>query len=539
MHYTLLLFRISALLACYSIHSIPGIAAGASALPPRNPFLADSSNAIGHGTSAQQDSFATAGPSGRSHRLSSDEIDYVHLGPLHFGANYSGPYPGGRRVLWSNGADRVVKVDHDRFEVIANHPLANVTPYTPDGADHSIQELNEREGLSALYYAYQMTSIFDDLSGVYTLLDRDHQYYIGDSRGTIAVYGDAVPGNPDSAIETKRRWSLPPAVTGLMIGMNMTFDGWLIVATEHGYVVAVSRDFSQQHWIRLRHSEGAEGAATGPTGKGWVRNGFAIDLAGGIYIASQDHMHKLIWTGERLSIDPTDGAWTARYRNSGGEGTGASPSLMGFEDEDRFVVITDGDELMNLTLFWRDAIPATWQQLEGAPSRRIAGFLPANMGDPSRAEVQSEQSVVVAGYGALVVSNQPTNPPWWMPRRARMLLVSFLGSSPEYQPRGAQKFQWNPADQKLEVAWVNREVSSPNCVPTVSLGSGLAYVAGARNDEWTLEALDWQTGESRFHYVVGDQRYNSLFAGVLIDEAGRVMWGTIFGRVRLDPRDSP
>jgi hypothetical protein len=321
--------------------------------------------------------------------------------------------------------------------------------------------------------------------------------------------------------------------------MNMTFDGWLIVATEHGYVVAVSRDFSQQHWIRLQHSEGAEGAATGPTGKGWVRNGFAIDRAGGIYIASQDHMHKLIWTGERLSIDPTDGAWTARYRNSGGEGTGASPSLMGFEDEDRFVVVTDGDELMNLTLFWRDAIPATWQQLEGAPSRRIAGFLPANMGDPSRTEVQSEQSVVVAGYGALVVSNQPTNPPWWMPRRARMLLVSFLGSSPKYQPRGAQKFQWNPADQSLEVAWVNREVSSPNCVPTVSLGSGLAYVAGARNDEWTLEALDWQTGESRFHYVVGDQRYNSLFAGVLIDEAGRVMWGTIFGRVRLDPRDSP
>ena len=42
---------------------------------------------------------------------------------------------------------------------------------------------------------------------------------------------------------------------------------------------------------------------------------------------------------------------------------------MGFDDEDRFVVITDGDELMNLTLFWREDIPEDWQQLPGTPSR--------------------------------------------------------------------------------------------------------------------------------------------------------------------------
>jgi hypothetical protein len=143
-----------------------------------------------------------------------------------------------------------------------------------------------------------------------------------------------------------------------------------------------------------------------------VRNGVAIDPEGGLYIASQRHMHKLVWTGEQLSTDPADGAWTASYLNGWGHGTGATPSLMGFGAEDRFVVITDGEPLMNVVLFWRDAIPDGWQAPAGAPERRIAGMLPADMGDPEIEAIQSEQSVVVAGHGALVVNNVPRNVPW-------------------------------------------------------------------------------------------------------------------------------
>ena len=68
--------------------------------------------------------------------------------------------------------------------------------------------------------------------------------------------------------------------------MNMTFDGWLVVATEHGYVVAISRDFTSTASSACAHSEGAEEKATRPTGYGWVRNGIAIDDAGGVYVAS-------------------------------------------------------------------------------------------------------------------------------------------------------------------------------------------------------------------------------------------------------------
>jgi len=86
-------------------------------------------------------------------------------------------------------------------------------------------------------------------------------------------------------------------------------------------------------------------------------------------------------------------------------------ALMGFGDEDRFVVITDGEELMNLVLYWRDDVPPDWPGIPGAPSRRIAGQLPATIGDPARTAIQSEQSVVVAGYGALVVNNEPASIP--------------------------------------------------------------------------------------------------------------------------------
>jgi hypothetical protein len=157
------------------------------------------------------------------------------------------------------------------------------------------------------------------------------------------------------------------------------------------------------------------------------------------------------------------------------------------------------------------------------------------MGDPDLEEIQSEQSVVVAGHGALVVNNAPRNVPWYLPSRAGTLLISFLGSAPSYQPFGVQKFEWDPKARALRNAWVNREVSSPSCVPIVSYPSDRVYLIGARDDRWTLEALEWGDGRSAFHSVIGDQRYNPLFSGTMLDELGRVHYGTPWARVRLVP----
>lgn len=504
-------------------------------MPPKNPYLANSSYAMGHGDSAQQDAVPQAGPMGPTRTLSASELQYTFTGPGYFGINTSGLYPDGKRVFWGNGLDRLVKLDYDSYAVIAEKYFPGSERYTQEQAEQSINRFNQgNDGIFALYHAFQDAQKLRNLSNLYTVLDIDNNYYVGNKTGLITVYGDADPRDSRSAIVELRSFQLPAQATGPIMGLNMTYDGWLVVATEHGYMAAIKRDFSDYKLVRIKHSEGAENKSTGRTGYGWIRNGFAIDKDGGIYIASQQHMHKLVWNGEKLSTDEKDGAWSVPYLNDWGHGTGATPSLMGFGEEDQFVVITDGQPQMNVVLFWRNRIPADWQQLSGAPSRRIAGQLPVTMGDPDLAEIQSEQSVVVAGYGAFVVNNRARNIPWYLPEQAATLLISYLGSNPQYQPFGVQKFAWDPQARALKEAWINQQVSSPSSVPMVGVGSNTVYLIGARNNLWALEAINWSTGESRFHYVIGDQRYNVLFSGTLIDEDQRIHYGTPWGRVRLN-----
>jgi hypothetical protein len=333
---------------------------------------------------------------------------------------------------------------------------------------------------------------------------------------------------------------MPAGVSGALVGMNMTYDGWIILVTEDGDALAVSRDLATVHRTRLANSEGAAAYSeaarqAGRTGYGWVRNSYAVDDQGGIYIVSAGYLHKVVWTGSALSTAAGDGAWSAPYRDGTDRGSGATPVLMGFgPDEDHLVAFTDGDELMHVTLYWRDALPPGWKRLPGAPSRRVAGMLPADMGDPDRAAIQSEQATIVAGYGALVVNNEPASVPDGFPAgRARSLLVGYLGNDERFTPHGMQKFVWNPEADELHVAWVNRDVSSPNSVPFVSTGSGIVYTVGAREGRWTLEGVDWRSGRSAFHYVLPGPKYNSLFAGVTLDGSGNIIYGTPFGKVRI------
>ena len=515
--------------------------AAAADLAPRNPYLADSIYPLPHGDPAQQDALDVAGPIDVSRALQPEEIEYVHTGPAVFGAFSSGRYPDGKRVYWVNSLDRIVKLDYDTHRPLATTMIEGVPVWTEQMADDSIADFDDNNtGLLAIVTAFTEAQKLRDLASVYTLVDNNNEYYIAYKAGYIEVYGDAVADDRTSAIELKRTFHYPEELNNqAAMGLNMTYDGWVVTVTEHGKLLAVKPDFSEYRLGDLQHNEGAAEKATKPTGYGWVRNAPAIDASGGIYIASQEYMHKVVWTGDGFSTSEADGAWAVPYDNSWGHGTGATPSLVGFGDKaDRLVVITDGSVAMNLNYFWRDEIPSDFEGIAGKP-RRLAGIAPVTLGNPGIAEIQSEQSVVVYGYGALVVNNVPRNRPWYLPKQAETLLVSYLGSSPEYQPFGVEKFEWDPASNTVKSAWVNTEISSPSTVPVVSKPNNTVYLIGARDNQWTLEALDWASGESRFHYVIGGQRYNVIFAGTLLDDDGRIHYGGPWGRVRLNPQISP
>jgi hypothetical protein len=538
--YLLLLIFILVISGCKQKHqnekekSINQISNETINVAPSNPFASDGVYAMPHGDPAQQDATKFAGPLDKSRQLSVDEIQYVFTGPASIGAYTSPQYSNGKRVLWLNSVNGVMKIDNDTYENLAHLPSPLADKYTEEYLEKYVKAFNDENGVETIPLATEASNILKDVSGVYAVVDKDNRFYVADKDGNILVYGDKETDNPNSEIELKGTFKIPAEASGPTLGMNMTYDGWIILPTEEGYLVAVSRDLSDFHIIRLKHAE-EENTESRGVGYGWVRNSIAIDEKGGIYVASRNHMHKIIWTGNGFSTDEKDGAWTARYSNSTGHGTGATPSLMGFGKEDKFVVITDGDTRMNVTLFWRDEIPNDWKQLEGSPSRRIAGFSPVTMGDLNLQAIQTEQSAIVAGYGVFVVNNTPRNKPNQLPQKAGSLLIGHLGSNPNFQPFGVQKFEWNPEKRTFQSAWVNTKVSSPNGVPYVSLGSNRVYFIGARNNKWTLEALNWDTGESDFHYVIGGQKYNSLFSGPVINEDGSVMYGTSWGRAKLTP----
>ncbi len=543
----------------------------------RNPYLADSVAPIGHINSAQSTGVSHAGPSGPSEALSIENggLTYTHLGPAHFGYAISPEYANGKRVIWSNGGDRISKLDYDSLQVIDEFFLedspaneASEGAITSEQADADIRWLDllpkwPYTGLGTLFTSVPMVKKYlgAGLAGVYYLASSDNVLYVG-GKNSILAYADADPQDPQSRIVLKNEWVKPPEITGGFNSMNMTYDGWLVSITDDGWVVLISRDFSEYQAMQLTGAEVApawnqkmldmgrrQGAAT------WIRNGPAIDEYGNIFVPSLQHMHKIIWNGEKLSRDEADGAWVVPYSNDGeinvtledvldpdtgkpytfvnvNSGTGSTASLMGFGNEDKFVVITDGDEVMNMVLFWREDIPDDWQQIDGAPSRRIAGMLRADIGRDDAEAVQTEQSVVVSGYGAMVVNNAPASVP--LKQVPAGAYIGLAGHHPDFTPYGIQKFAWDPAARELREAWVNKEISSANSVPIVSAAANKVYTVGAREGKWTLEALDWTSGQSAFYYETGSSRFNTLFSGVMLDQEGRAMHTTFHGIVRYE-----
>ena len=145
---------------------------------------------------------------------------------------------------------------------------------------------------------------------------------------------------------------------------------------------------------------------------------------------------------------------------------------MGFgDDDDKLVVITDGAKRMKLAAFWRDEIPEDAVAVD-PENPRLAGEIEANCGLPETTEwIQSEQSVVTAGYGAFVVNNIAAD------AVVNDKLVGVLSIGPILeQPTGVERFQWNTEKNSWESVWTRGDVSSTSMIPAVSTSSNMLKV---------------------------------------------------------------
>jgi len=417
--------------------------------------------------------------------------------------SFSEPYGDDGRAVWSTvtGLDNaIIKVDHETFELI--------DIYIPA----------EREESPPRFEL--------GLSGAYTAIDSQNRFIAGRTR-FVSFFGDSVEGDRSSPIELKQRIFMPDEVfcneDDVIAGMSLTYGGDLAFATELGNVFVIPSDADPNNLGEVPVVSANLDCGTADVADlEIVSNSIAVDENGGIYLVTSAAMYRYQWDGTTL-----EQVWRTEYETVEqpcairlGPGSGSTPSLMGTTaDDDRFVVITDGQNLMNLVLFWRDDIPADWEPVASGKDRRIACEIPIRFGVPDVTESCSEQSVAVRGYSAVVVNdllrdptiNEPSESPF--AAIAQNLVSALEGGIPAKAPVGFERVDWDPESQTCASIWANTTVSVPNGIPSISEASGMVYGMGQREGQWGLEGLDLFTGESVLWAPGGPGTCNQEFMG--------------------------
>ena len=451
--------------------------------PPCNPALPDSPWGASHRNSYAQKSSPYAG-------LSSARVKPIHvvLPGIPVQIQFSQAYADGGRVAWGSLVSSVdfrasFKVDVSTGRVI------------------DIYRTDQRETNPP------MSGV--GLSGSYNMLDRDGHFIV--PRGTaIDVFEDAVPGDRSSPIKLAQRFTLPASAfcrpDDRIAGATMTYSGWVAFVTAQGMVGVVPRDPAQMteanlHTLSLNGSRCGNASVTADKLE-QVSNSISADEDGGIYVVTSKAMHRVNWDAKRKRLTP---AWRTAY-NAGsatsairlGQGSGSTPALMGTGNQDKLVVITDGQDVMHVDLFWRDGIPKGFPGLRKRP-RRMACEYPVTFGNPNVKAAASEQSVLVRGYGTMNVQNILN---YTFPADTNDLVrtaeAALRGGDPGAAPHGAERVDWDPTTQTCHSVWANKRVSIPNGIPSMSAKSNLAYGMGQRAGDWGVEAMDWDTGKRRF-----------------------------------------
>jgi len=498
---------------------------------PRNPFLADSPWPIGHANSYAQASSSWAGPAWDISKQHEDFLPNENTGVFVF----SGPYPDGSRVIWIQGPTRLQKIDPNGSKMRIIDSVDTKPPLWPSYINMNFIGKISNDMFSMILSRMDMKPDIDrregeapyGLDGVYIIVDNEGTLFQSVGKELIA-YGDEVEGDRLSKIKIKHRYEIPGNYLtrewDRVIGLGMTYDGMLAFVTNYGTVGIIDRSFQNAQYLQVGENE-------------YVFNSIVTDEDGGIYIATDKNIHRVQWTGKKLSLDESDGGWSAGYEtgwdDSGkfAKGTGATPTLMNSSNGEKFLVITDGQKVMNIVMFWRDKIPDDWSQIPGTKNRRIAAQVPITFGYPKPETSWTENSVIVRGNGIFTANNQLKN--YKGLNAAQRIIVA---GEPKHAPYGIEKFEWDPKTRSLHSAWANKEISLPTSTSAMSAATNLIYGAGQRNGTWTLEAIDWDTGKSVFHYEVGNRvRHNSGMSTLAIGPDATIYYGTFLGLIRIRP----
>ena len=514
-------------------------------LPQDNPWIADSSYAISHHNPAQTDATRIDGPT-RGQRLTLEDTGFVPLvwcsAPLY-------KHIGDDTVVIASNPMGLIKVraSGEDFEPVSNVPYPGREDVHAGVTDDKILEVmaaidskrRNKQDWRLLFNTWLMYYKLDINmrtmpSGAYAVIDKEgYHYTFYDMTHLVKSFDDNKVEQPMVPVKHADIVAqLPPedaAGIDRILGLGMTYDGH-IVAAATGAVIVTDRELRVLDYAQFPGEI--------------VENSIAIDDKDGIYVVTSANMHKLVWTGSALSSEAADGAWSSPYdvipdggalkMGAASHGSGTTPSLMGFgDDEDKLVVISDGNEdHAQIVAFWRDDIPGDFKQKPGTQSRRIADQIPYSL-----SKTTVEASPTIYGYGVLVVNSTYPEPG---PISMDLISNAFLAGTTRNAPLGAQKYQWLPQENRFVESWSIANVDNTDWMPpAVSTSNGLVYFANKRNDNYEYFAADWETGEKKATWEFPDDsvQWNTWGGITVFLEDGDFLLGGFFGIKRYDTGD--
>lgn len=514
--------------------------ADSSTYPKRNPFLSAAVYGVTHVNSGQTN--------GVNYPIKEGEfnIDLEKMEPIWGGPVNNVTYAStSHNYMWSVSTDRIALIDktNNNWKLIGDIDLPGANRLTKEQLK-SISDVKYNSMDFATKHLMQILGPQPGLvlpAGVYALVSSENYVY-ANAGNLVTAIGLKDKDNPVKGLEIKYQFdvsSLIPAAEvapGIkrinMVGMNMTYDGQIVIGAVNGIAVINRQLKGAGKFYAFKNSE-------------LCTNSMAVDENNGIYVATGSKtakgdgmMRKLVWTGTEISDKESDGAWICPYPGGdwppaikAGTGAGSTPTLMGFGNaEDKLVLITDGQNRMNLVAFWRDEIPELQNQKTIAKSRRIAGVIPIKAGLPEdKPWIQSEQTIVVNGWGAFLVNNLINE---GHPDR----IIDVMTVGPVHPgPTGMERVEWNPVKNEFNSVWTRNDVVSTSMVPLVSSASQMVLVNGYTKEKgWEITGLDWNTGENRTRVSFGQSnRGNGAYAILQLLENGDLLFNSVIGPYRI------
>ena len=515
--------------------------AAQAALPAPHPWAAAGPYPMSHHNPAQTDVTVVNGPT-RGKQLSREDAKTV---PVVWCSAPIVKKVGDHTTVVAGTPHGLVKIDAtgEAFDYVALMPYPGFEDEHADVTNEDIawhmnridEKRRKKQDLRLLFHsAYMLFGLElrpnNGGSGAYGVIDKDgyHYTFFDATRVVKSFDGNErlAPLEPvaDVGITDGLPQEIVDSVTRIL-SITLTYDGHLAVAAKGGLFI-FDRNLERKDFVLFPGEH--------------IENSIAVDEKR-IYVVTSKYMHGVVWDGEKLSVAEADGAWRSEYdvmpegeaieRGAASHGSGTTPTLLGFgDDEDQLVLISDGSaEGAQLVAFWRDAIPEGFVQKPGTRSARIADQIRLRV-----SPLTVEASPAAYGSGVIVLNSTYPNS---APAPLNILGNAFLSGETREPPLGAQKFDWDSEQNRFVEGWFLDDIDNTDWMPpAISPQNGLAYVATKENSVYEYRAIDFETGETRARWIFPDDSvlWNNWGGITTLLEDGDLLLGGFFAVKRYD-----